>query len=41
MHDTGVNAMKWIDVHSIEPNLIRFQSVSILVCSVNGPLLCA
>ena len=37
MHDASVNAMKWINAHSNELDLIRFRSASILVCSVNEP----
>ena len=38
MHDASANTMKWI-VHLNEMDLIQFQSASILVCSVNGPLI--
>ena len=35
---TSVNAMKWINAHSNELDSIRFQSASILVCSVREKL---
>ena len=35
MCGASVNTVKWINAHSNEPDSIRFQSGSILVCSVN------